>query len=106
MEWLMEIIKACEKPSKVDWKNGMSATDKDYICPKIVFAVKGDDLYIKLQRYDRKAFYAVIEGYKNYTAVQVLSATTFGRHYEALLFKFWKQNGLRLGITEGLLRDV
>lgn len=102
----MNIIEFCKKPSKVDWKGGQSITDNGYICPKITFAVKNEDLYIRFQRYDRKASYCLIRNYKNYTAVQVLAVTTFGRHYETLLFKFWKENGLRLGLHEGVLRDV
>lgn len=100
------VIKSCEKPPKINWKAGVKATDKGYICPTITLAVKDDDLYIRLQRYDRKAFYWLIEGYKNYTALKVLSVCSFGRHFESLVLSFWKENNLRIGLTERVLKDV
>ena len=103
----MEILERIDKPSRnANWKIGVSVADKGYMCPTITLAVVDDDLYIRLIRYDRKPFYWLIRGFRKYTALQVLAAGSFGRHYETLIFKFWKKNGLRLGFTEDLLRDV
>lgn len=76
---------------------------KYYIYSKVEFYIKDNSLYIKITGSGVKAKWFVLENYKNYTALEIISKYAgWGRHFEDGVLELWKLNGLKLGwIKEG-----
>ena len=84
-------------------KPSLVKKDKEYKYSKIEFFIKNKNLYIKLSGYKVKTKWFVLENYKNYTALEIISKYTgWGRHFEDGVLELWKLNGIKLGwIKEG-----
>lgn len=106
-------ISASRKTS-LKWKDIPKFKDDEYFYPIVQVQENGDDLHFKFTPFrgsqKRVATYMVIEGYRKYTAFEILYGLEqigfYTRHSNDAVMKFYHDRGLDLGSVRKTIKDI